>query len=144
MSGEGRRVRWAVNVAAWEPTAGQWAYLLCMLPEVERTACTRYHYGIDRKRALVSRLLQRALGARLSASEGSTSVLPGTIPQTLGTIPIRRTKQGKPYFSAGFQGAPDLPSMMFNVSHEVWIHPKGFAAHSGLQTITSCYHATYE
>ena len=124
------RVRWAVNVRRWEPygcsdrgfdhkgggTDGpEMDFLLRMLPEDEATRVRRFRRLEDRKRALVSRLLQRAC----------VGVCTGLSPSEAD---IRRTKGGKPFLAAAAAGGGDrrspgaadlhMPNFNFNVSHE--------------------------
>ena len=68
------RFRWAVDVAAWEPSAEEftWATSTLIL-DSEKAQVMKYRFEEDRKRALVSLMLQRTAGARyLSWRRGLT------------------------------------------------------------------------
>jgi 4'-phosphopantetheinyl transferase len=58
------RLRWAVNTERWNPEGdhegAEFTFLLSLLPQHEREDCLRFVHMPDKKRALVSRLLQRA------------------------------------------------------------------------------------
>lgn len=101
-------LRWAVNVAEWEPSAPAWDFLLALLPADERERVLRFVFRDDQKRALVSRLLQRrcvevALGVPANEAQ------------------IARTKGNKPYLAARPRGS-GAPNFNFNVSHEgAWV-----------------------
>jgi len=56
----GRALRWAVDISTWDPTPAQWTLLLGLLTEEESAKTMRFKFRDDQKRALVSRLLQRA------------------------------------------------------------------------------------
>eukprot|EP00976_Prorocentrum_cordatum_P106803 1194525-Prorocentrum_minimum.AAC.6 len=80
---EFKALRWAVNITTWDPTDKEWDFLLGLLPESERDPVLRYAHRLlsvgclldvvmrspchltvfkfmdDKKRAIVSRLLQR-------------------------------------------------------------------------------------
>ena len=100
-----RRQRWAFNVAAWQPAAADFQTALHTLPGAEQAACTRFHRLIDQKRALVSRTLQRKLGAQVLGMPAQD-------------VQILRTERGKPFF-AELPDAHAAPSCNFSVSHEV-------------------------
>lgn len=100
------RVRWAVNVGAWQPTAREFSSALDALPSHEHAGCLRFLHEQDRKRALVSRLLQRRFGCQALGV------------QTLRQVPIERTERGKPFFRP-LPALHDAPNLNFNVSHEV-------------------------
>ncbi|XP_074312400.1 uncharacterized protein LOC141647926 isoform X2 [Silene latifolia] len=76
--------RWIVDISVWKASALDFSRAISILPSHEHSSITRYVKVEDRKRALVSRLLQYAL-----------------VHQVLGIpfdeIIIRRTVQGKPY-----------------------------------------------
>ncbi|KAL8533295.1 hypothetical protein ACS0TY_009621 [Phlomoides rotata] len=95
--------RWVVDISKWEPTPHNFSLALSLLPHHDHSSITRYVKLEDRKRALVSRLLQYAL-----------------VHQVLGIpfdeIIFRRTPEGKPFLvcddlKSGF------PNFNFNVSH---------------------------
>lgn len=95
-----------VDVAAWDPYMGsegdEFQLCLQLLPEQERTAVMRYAREDDKKRMLVSRLLQRHC-----------------ISSTLGTrwtnIVIKRTKGQKPFVA---EHSGKFPNFNYNVSHD--------------------------
>ncbi|XP_074312399.1 uncharacterized protein LOC141647926 isoform X1 [Silene latifolia] len=95
--------RWIVDISVWKASALDFSRAISILPSHEHSSITRYVKVEDRKRALVSRLLQYAL-----------------VHQVLGIpfdeIIIRRTVQGKPYVKYGKEG-PEFPNFNFNVSH---------------------------
>ncbi|KAJ4787060.1 L-aminoadipate-semialdehyde dehydrogenase-phosphopantetheinyl transferase [Rhynchospora pubera] len=76
--------RWLVNISTWHPSEHQFQSLLSLLPSQQRPEVTKFVKLEDRKRALVSRLLQYCL-----------------INDVLGipfdVICILRTTEGKPY-----------------------------------------------
>ncbi|EFN51313.1 hypothetical protein CHLNCDRAFT_55270 [Chlorella variabilis] len=105
MSQEAGRLRWAVQVEAWSPGHAEFELLLSLLPEAERCACTRFRQAQDRKRALVSRLLQRAAAAAaLGLRHG-------------GALSVQRTRGNKPYV-AGAHRPSHAPNWNYSVSHE--------------------------
>lgn len=78
--------RWLVDISAWQPTDAEWRLLLSTIPEEDATKVMKFHFVDDRKRALVSRLLQRracfeATGVKYSDAH------------------ILRTKGGKPFMA---------------------------------------------
>ena len=102
---EGPRLRWAVKSA--ELSAAQLEYLLHRVcPEEERAEVARFRQPDDRKRAVVSRLLQHA------AAAAALAVGPGD-------VRLRRTREGKPYAATNGGARPQAPNWNFNVSHEV-------------------------
>ncbi|XP_016552178.2 L-aminoadipate-semialdehyde dehydrogenase-phosphopantetheinyl transferase isoform X2 [Capsicum annuum] len=78
--------RWIVDISEWNPCIHCFSFAMSFLPQHEHNSITRFFKMEDRKRALVSRLLQYAL-----------------IHQVLGIsyneIVIRRTAEGKPYLT---------------------------------------------
>lgn len=110
-------LRWAVNISRWHPSddhdGPEFRFLLALLPEHEREECLRFRFMDDKKRALVSRLMQRAACARVAG-----------VPHA--DVLLRRTKGKKPFFAwtemAGFDAARAgfgaAPNFNFNVSHE--------------------------
>uniref|UniRef100_A0A822ZIG6 holo-[acyl-carrier-protein] synthase n=1 Tax=Nelumbo nucifera TaxID=4432 RepID=A0A822ZIG6_NELNU len=95
--------RWFVNVSEWSPSGDEFYFLLSLLPPHEHSAITRFVKLEDRKRALVSRLLQYAL-----------------VHEVLGIpfdeIIIKRTVEGKPYLEYNKQNL-EFPNFNFNASH---------------------------
>ncbi|KAK2968145.1 hypothetical protein RJ640_018238 [Escallonia rubra] len=95
--------RWVVDISAWNPSRDDFSLAMSFLPLHDHPSITRFVKLEDRKRALVSRLLQYAL-----------------VHEVLGIpfdeIVIKRTVEGKPYLEyekakAGF------PNFNFNASH---------------------------
>lgn len=97
--------RWAINSTHWQPGESEFQFLLSLLPAQEANACVTYVKKADQKRALLSRLLQRA--ACCSALDVS-----------FVDVVIKRTKGNKPFF-CGDADKQDAPNYNFNVSHEV-------------------------
>ncbi|KAK9162751.1 hypothetical protein Syun_003653 [Stephania yunnanensis] len=95
--------RWFFNTAQWNPSEHEFSFLLSVLPQHEQSAITRFLRLDDRKRALISRLLQY-----------------GLVHQVLGIpfedIIINRTLEGKPYLE-NIVIDSELPNFNFNVSH---------------------------
>ena len=107
------RLRWAVNIAKWHPEGdhegAEFQFLLHLLPANEREDCLKMRFMPDKKRAIVSRLLQRAACAHVTS-----------IP--FERIVIKRTKGRKPFLAdiseAQPPRLPHAPNFNFNVSHE--------------------------
>ncbi|KAL2633491.1 hypothetical protein R1flu_004970 [Riccia fluitans] len=96
-------VRWAVNSGAWNPSESQFSAFLDLLPASDRPQVLRYFKFEDRKKALVSRLLQRKLiRSRFNIDYHDVN--------------IERTIEGKPYLANSIDGS-EFPSFNFNVSH---------------------------
>ncbi|KAH9769070.1 ACPS domain-containing protein [Citrus sinensis] len=95
--------RWVVDISKWDPTPHDFSFALYLLPQRHHSSIIKYVKLEDRKRALVSRLLQYAL-----------------VHQVLGIpfeeITINRTIEGKPYLESDKAGM-DFPNFNFNVSH---------------------------
>ncbi|XP_016499844.2 uncharacterized protein LOC107818355 [Nicotiana tabacum] len=95
--------RWAVDISEWNPSPHHFSFAMSFLPQHEHPSITRFFKMEDRKRALVSRLLQYAL-----------------VHQVLGIpyneIVIRRTAEGKPYLECDKPNL-ELPNFNFNASH---------------------------
>ncbi|PON33074.1 4'-phosphopantetheinyl transferase superfamily [Parasponia andersonii] len=95
--------RWAVDISKWDPTPQDFSFVLSLLPLHHHTSITRFVRMEDRKRALVSRLLQYAL-----------------VHEVLGIpydeIVIKRTPEGKPYLEYG-KVVTEFPNFNFNASH---------------------------
>ncbi len=103
---ERTRLRWAVQVDRWRPGETEFELLLSLLPEDERTAVRKYRQPDDRKRALVSRLLQRAAAAvALGLRQGE--------------VRVARTRGGKPYVANEGPRPAHAPNWNYSVSHEV-------------------------
>ncbi|KAJ4840432.1 hypothetical protein Tsubulata_034746 [Turnera subulata] len=95
--------RWLVDISKWNPSPEDFSSALSVLPNHEHSSITRFVRMEDRKRALVSRLLQYVLAH-----------------EVLGTpydrIVIKRTEEGKPYLECD-QVVREFPNFNFNVSH---------------------------
>nr|XP_043633870.1 L-aminoadipate-semialdehyde dehydrogenase-phosphopantetheinyl transferase-like [Erigeron canadensis] len=95
--------RWLVNISKWNPTQTDFSTAISLLPSHEHSCITRFVKIEDRKRALVSRLLQYALVHQLIG-----------IP--FHEILIDRTPHGKPYLE-NHEKNVEFPNFNFNVSH---------------------------
>ncbi|TVT99771.1 hypothetical protein EJB05_54856, partial [Eragrostis curvula] len=94
--------RWLVDITHWRPSPSQFDAAVALLPPHERPAIVRFVKEDDRKRALVSRLLQYSLVHQVLR-----------IP--FQQITISRTAEGKPYLqneNATFR------NFNFNTSHQ--------------------------
>ncbi|KQJ89544.1 hypothetical protein BRADI_4g26330v3 [Brachypodium distachyon] len=105
MAGEhlsGARRRWLVDVARWRPSPAQFQAAAALLPPHHRAAIDRFVKEEDRKRALVSQLLQYSL-----------------VHHVLGIpfhqIDICRTVEGKPYLQ---NRTLNFRNFNFNTSHQ--------------------------
>ena len=104
--GSGTPLRWAVSIAAWEPGPAEWACLLTALPPHEAERVGAFRHAPDRKRAAISRLLQRA-ACRIALG-------------CAVKFDILRCRGGKPYCAhPPGQQRPGAPNWNYNVSHEV-------------------------
>ncbi|KAL2249322.1 L-aminoadipate-semialdehyde dehydrogenase-phosphopantetheinyl transferase-like [Sesamum indicum] len=95
--------RWVVDIAEWEPSSDDFSQAMAFLPHHEYASITRFVKLEDRKRALVSRLLQYALVHQVLGI-------------TFDDIVIRRTPEGKP-FLVGENVKLGFPNFNFNASH---------------------------
>ncbi|CAN6348879.1 unnamed protein product [Urochloa humidicola] len=93
--------RWLVDITCWRPSPAQFDAAAALLPSHERPAIARFIKEDDRKRALVSRLLQYSLVRHVLR-----------IP--FHQINIRRTPEGKPYLKK----CSAFPNFNFNTSHQ--------------------------
>lgn len=98
------RVRWAVNNLSWQPLDQELVFLVSILPAEEAAGVRRFKLREDQKRALLSRLLQRACVHKLFGVEWNE-------------IRLERTKGRKPFY-ARQDFIPEAPNFNFNVSHE--------------------------
>uniref|UniRef100_A0A4V6D2L1 holo-[acyl-carrier-protein] synthase n=1 Tax=Setaria viridis TaxID=4556 RepID=A0A4V6D2L1_SETVI len=94
--------RWLVDITRWRPSPAQFDAAASLLPSHERPAIARFVKEDDRKRALVSRLLQYSLVRRVLR-----------IP--FHQINICRTPEGKPYLH---KNCLTFPNFNFNTSHQ--------------------------
>lgn len=103
------RFRWAVHVGGWEPSPEAWSVCEAALNEQEVEEVRRFKRNEDRKRAIVSRLLQRK-----AAREGL-----GLMHQD---VSIKRTKGRKPFVASVDKEQEgrrkEAPNFNFNISHE--------------------------
>lgn len=97
-------LRWAVNVTVWEPEGEEFDWLISTMPTEHTERIKKFVREEDRKRSLVSRLLQFA-ACREVFGLSNDEVL------------IKRTKGSKP-FMANVPDDPEMPNWNFNVSHE--------------------------
>uniref|UniRef100_A0A1D1XCR8 holo-[acyl-carrier-protein] synthase n=1 Tax=Anthurium amnicola TaxID=1678845 RepID=A0A1D1XCR8_9ARAE len=88
---EGAVRRWLVDISQWDPSPEQFSFFVSLLPKYEQSAITRFIKLDDRKRALVSRLLQYSLVHEV-------------LDMPYDEINIRRTIEGKPYLILVFEG----------------------------------------
>ncbi|KAG2559889.1 L-aminoadipate-semialdehyde dehydrogenase-phosphopantetheinyl transferase-like [Panicum virgatum] len=93
--------RWLVDIARWRPSPAQFDAAAALLPPHDRPAIYRFVKQDDRKRALVSRLLQYSLGRHVLL-----------IP--FRQINICRTPEGKLYL----KNCSAFPNFNFNTSHQ--------------------------
>ncbi|KAL1542283.1 L-aminoadipate-semialdehyde dehydrogenase-phosphopantetheinyl transferase-like [Salvia divinorum] len=95
--------RWIVDISIWNPSPHHFNHAISLLPHHEQASITRFVKFEDRKRALVSRLLQYAL-----------------VHQVMGIpfdeIIIKRTPEGKPFLVCDSDEL-GFPNFNFNVSH---------------------------
>ena len=100
-------LRWLVDVEAWEVAIGgdEWQLLLKCLSEAEATKVMRFMHAADKKRALVSRLLQRR------ACHEVTGL-------SCADVVVERTKGGKPFMANKPRPMSGAPNFNYNVSHE--------------------------
>ncbi|CAM9576542.1 unnamed protein product [Ectocarpus sp. 12 AP-2014] len=102
--------RWCLDVSEWELSADQWDGLLGLLPNTESARVRAFLRENDRKLALGSRLLQRAVVSKVFGLE-------------FHEIDIRRTSESKPFFAGVVKAVDDgsvsplLKNWNFNVSH---------------------------
>ena len=98
------RLRWAVDVTRWIPTDVEFDFLCRLLPDQDAEEVKRFRFPEDRRRALLSRLMQReasARGLRLAQTD----------------VEVRRTRGRKPY-AANRGDRTKAPNFNFSVSHE--------------------------
>lgn len=100
---EGGVQRWAVNISTWNPSETEFSFCMSLLPAHEHLVIRSFVKFEDRKRALVSRMLQYML---------VQAVL--NIPYS--EIVIKRTKEGKPYLENQVENCY-FPNFNFNSSH---------------------------
>ncbi|KAA8539130.1 hypothetical protein F0562_025822 [Nyssa sinensis] len=95
--------RWLVDISQWNPSLHDFSFAMSFLHQQDHSSITRFVKMEDRKRALVSRLLQYAI-----------------VHEVLGIpfdeIIIKRTVEGKPYLECD-EVNWGFPNFNFNVSH---------------------------
>ncbi|KAK4798004.1 hypothetical protein SAY86_030330 [Trapa natans] len=96
--------RWLVDISKWEPSPRVFSFALSLLPQHEHPSVLRFVRMEDRKRTLVSRLLQYGLVCELLG-----------IP--FEQVTIERTSEGKPYLEYGCGELREFPNFNFNTSH---------------------------
>lgn len=99
------RLRVAVDAGAWEPEPTELDFLLSLFSIEERAACMAFRRDDDKKRAIISRLLQRHAAAVCLGLD-------------FHQVATTRTKGGKPFVT---NPRPDAAPLNWNysVSHEV-------------------------
>lgn len=95
--------RWLVDISQWEPSPDEFTSAVSVLPQHEHSSIWRFIKLEDKKRALVSRLLQYALVHEVLQ-----------IP--FDAIIIKRTVEGKPYLETS-KVVTEIPNFNFNASH---------------------------
>ncbi|KAI9118743.1 hypothetical protein K1719_010188 [Acacia pycnantha] len=95
--------RWVVDISKWDPLSPDFSFALSLLPSYDHSSITRFIKMEDRKRALVSRMLQYAL-------------VHDVMDVPYGELMIKRTLEGKPYLEYD-EGDLKFPNFNFNVSH---------------------------
>uniref|UniRef100_G2XLD6 holo-[acyl-carrier-protein] synthase n=1 Tax=Oryza glaberrima TaxID=4538 RepID=G2XLD6_ORYGL len=101
-SGGRWRCRWLVDVGRWRPSPAEFQAAAAVLPPHDRPVIhSRFVREEDRKRALVSRLLQYSL-------------VHHALGMPFHQIRINRTLEGKPYLNKNV----NLPGFNFNTSHQ--------------------------
>lgn len=105
MAREGR-LRWAVEISRWQPSDREFDFLCSILPPEDATECRKFKFLDDRKRAVLSRLLQRHAAASVLA-----------IPHD--SVEIKRTRGRKPYAANPVIEKRGAPNFNYSVSHEV-------------------------
>ncbi|XP_045809091.1 L-aminoadipate-semialdehyde dehydrogenase-phosphopantetheinyl transferase-like [Trifolium pratense] len=98
--------RWVVDISKWNPKPTQFSFALSLLPSQQHSSITRFFKIEDRKRALISQMLQYTL-------------LYDLIKINIPFI-IKRTSQNKPFLDLldyDKLGLTIFPNFNFNVSH---------------------------
>lgn len=103
--------RWVVDISKWDPQPYEFSFALSLLPSQEHSSVTRFFKMEDRKRALISRMLQYALLYDLIKMNKPF------FPQH--NFIIQRTSQAKPFLDLLDYDKLGLtfPNFNFNVSH---------------------------
>ena len=103
--------RWVVSIKDWHPSGIEWRFLQSLLPSHDVLAIEGFHHLVDRKRGIVSRLMQRRCVAYAAHMDDET-------------VRIARTKGRKPFAaredassSLLLRRSPTIgPNFNFNVS----------------------------
>ena len=96
-------LRWYVNTHNWQPSIPEFDFFLGVLNAEDRDSVLRFVQLEDRKRALASRMLQRACVRKVCNCSDTA-------------VSIQRTRGKKPFTT---NAKPcDAPNFNFNVSHE--------------------------
>lgn len=98
-------LRWAVRIRDWHPSTEEWQFLLQLIPTVEQRQIGEFKFLEDRKRRLISQLLQRKCISEALLIPWSQ-------------IRIRKTKGKKPWVLCEGVEKDHAPNFNFNVSHE--------------------------
>jgi 4'-phosphopantetheinyl transferase len=100
-------VRWMMNVANWYPSQAEMDFLLGLLTQQQRDKALRFRFQADKKRSIISSILQLACAHKLMG-----------IPWE--DVRVERTKGGKPFCSNVAQSArsSDAPNFNYSVSHD--------------------------
>lgn len=98
-------LRWYFNIAKWQPSPDTFSQCVDNLPsDEEKQSILRFVKLEDKKRAFISRLLQRVAIRRICKCQDAD-------------VRIQRTKGKKPFC---LNSKPqDAPNFNYNVSHEV-------------------------
>lgn len=117
--------RWAVDISGWNPTDEEFQFVCSHLIRAEEGLhCKRFKFLDDRKRALVSLLLQRLVGALLLRSLVDSDCGSTVDPRK---IEIGKTKGRKPYIDTtkppfeclNLQNKDgEIVNFNYNVSHD--------------------------
>ena len=125
------RFRWAVDIASWNPSEEEFDFLCTeLLNEEEGKGCRQFRFEDDRKRALVSKIMQRLAGALVmegiegrrkmeGSGNGYIKSMDGNGCMDLKRVEIGKTKGRKPYLVKPGDGTEVVPNFNYSVSHEV-------------------------
>ncbi len=133
------RYRWAVDVSAWEPSEAEFSWACStLILEDEVVQVNKYKFQEDRKRALVSLVLQRTAGVKywayraagVDGVDGLNGVGIDSCIRALEDVSLGKTKGRKPYIvkNAGGEGVTveagratavgNADNFNYNVSHD--------------------------
>ena len=114
------RFRWAVDVSAWEPSVAEflWACSTLILDD-EAAQVRKYKFQEDRKRALVSLVLQRTAGVKYWGYRGDVGGVDGegtlgidACVRALEDVSLGKTKGRKPYIVKDCRGGAGTTGMV--------------------------------